>query len=284
ITSAIPTRRRPSVMSLPAGSSSNLRRREIEDDGEGNPYEDGPIEILPGIWLGAEENAVAWDVLSGNKIGAILNVAKEVMLPLDTETPSRTDGNVKYFNADPSCGRPEIAYLHLMWSHGQSDLVKDGFPEGLGFVDQSLSRGTGVLIHCQCGISRSATVAIAYVMRAAYAPDAPPHLVALKRDGVQGSYQFVKAKSSLVGPNMSLMYELLEYQRSLESPSTESPQQSGEEEWLKKRQAMDEEEDVESQSNSPSLQMGIERAEAQELDQRMIIRRNQSRTSLASTT
>ena len=144
--SSVPTRRRASVMSLPAGSSSHLRRREIEDEGEGNPYEEGPMEVLPGVWLGAEENAVAWDALSQNKIGAILNVAKEVTLPLDTEVASSVDGNVKHFEADPASGRQEITYLHLMWSHGQSDLVAGGFPDGLDFIDQSLARGTGVLI------------------------------------------------------------------------------------------------------------------------------------------
>ncbi len=135
-------------MSLPAASSSssNHRRREVEDEGEGNPYENGPLEVLPGVWLGAEENAGTWDVLSRNKIGAILNVAKEVTLPLDTEVASIVDGKVMHFEADQLSGRQEIAYLHLMWSHGQSDLVTGGFPEGLDFIDQSLARGTGVLI------------------------------------------------------------------------------------------------------------------------------------------
>lgn len=287
--SSVPTRRRASVMSLPAGSSSHLPRREIEDEGVGNPYEEGPIEVLPGVWLGAEENAVAWDALSQNNISAILNVAKEVTLPLDTEVASSVEGDVKHFKADPTSGRQEIAYLHLMWSHGQSDLVAGGFPDGLDFIDQSLARGTGVLIHCQCGISRSATLVIAYVMRAAYRTNAPPYLAALKKDGMQGSYQFVKAKSNVIGPNMSLIYQLLEYERTLapkHSPQSESSarsEDSEEEEWLRRRQALEEDEVTESRANPPTPQSEIEKAEARELDQRMIIRRNNpSRTSLVS--
>ena len=37
-------------------------------------------------------------------------------------------------------------YLQLPWSHGQSDLVTEGFPSAMVFVDQALKRGDGVLI------------------------------------------------------------------------------------------------------------------------------------------
>ena len=56
---------------------------------------------------------------------------------------------------------------------------------------------------CQCGISRSATLIIALVMRAAAlrSTSVPPEVWALK--GYQQSYSFVKNKSKWVGPNMS---------------------------------------------------------------------------------
>lgn len=56
---------------------------------------------------------------------------------------------------------------------------------------------------CQCGISRSATMVIALVMRAAAErhSSVPPEVWALK--GMQGAYSFVKEKSPCVGPNMS---------------------------------------------------------------------------------
>ena len=56
---------------------------------------------------------------------------------------------------------------------------------------------------CQCGVSRSATLIIALVMRAAAqrSPSVPPEVWALK--GMQAAYSFVKEKSKWVGPNMS---------------------------------------------------------------------------------
>ena len=56
---------------------------------------------------------------------------------------------------------------------------------------------------CQCGISRSATMIIAIVMRAAaeHAAWVPPEVWALK--GMQEAYSYVKEKSPCVGPNMS---------------------------------------------------------------------------------
>ncbi|KAJ3481476.1 hypothetical protein NLJ89_g12208 [Agrocybe chaxingu] len=73
-------------------------------------------------------------------------------------------------------------YLKLQWSHGQQDLVKDGFKAGMAFADAALERGEGCLIHCQCGISRSATMVIALVMRAAaeHHTSVPPEVWELK--------------------------------------------------------------------------------------------------------
>ncbi|KZT21644.1 hypothetical protein NEOLEDRAFT_1181484 [Neolentinus lepideus HHB14362 ss-1] len=260
-TSAGVRRRRPSVVSLPATSTAALFRKE--EDGEGSPsapYADGPIEILPRIWLGSEDNARDWKCLIERGIRSILNVAKEISSPFDTaivqprypfnsspdlNQPSKSSNSTYYPPHIPS-GRPGMHYLRLAWSHGQSDLVHSGFPEAMDFVDQALERGDGVLIHCQCGVSRSATLVIALVMRAAASgsPSVSEEIRELK--GMQGAYSYVKSKSRWVGPNMSLIYQLLDYERTLKggssSPASSERSSSAaeeEEEWGRRRQMLD---------------------------------------------
>jgi tyrosine-protein phosphatase MSG5 len=150
------SRRTSSVSNL---STSSLLLRREEDNSPSAPYPDGPIEILPNVWLGAEDNVRDWRGLVTRRIGSILNVAREVVSPLDSATPAEVlripsakgpPGGAflnrgAYFPADCT-GRPALHYLKLQWSHGQSDLVQRGFPEAMAFVDEALSRGEGVLI------------------------------------------------------------------------------------------------------------------------------------------
>ncbi|KAF8507062.1 hypothetical protein F5888DRAFT_1798259 [Russula emetica] len=285
----------PSVM-----STSSMLHRKDEGGSPTAPYSDGPIEILPKIWLGAEDNARDWRGLATRKIGSILNVAKEVSSPFDSLTsaevsqipsteasPSNTpQSQVAYYPADGT-GRPALHYLKLEWSHAQSDLVQRGFPEAMAFVDQSLARGEGVLIHCQCGISRSATLVIALVMRAAslHSPWVPQEVWDLK--GMQPAYTYVKQKSNCIGPNMLLIYQLLDYGKVLRGPSW-SPTPSersrletqADEEWSRRRILDDasDREDVEQDS----IEM---QREAKALDKAMenrILARKSSSSSVGS--
>lgn len=93
-------------------------------------------------------------------IKSILNVAKEVTCPIEG-VPSHTlrsvtshsdlkhsslhSGPTHYPTHVPS-GRPGMHYLQLPWSHGQSDLVIEGFPSAMAFVDETLKRGDAILI------------------------------------------------------------------------------------------------------------------------------------------
>ena len=53
-----------------------------------------------------------------------------------------------YYPAHLPSGRPAMHYLKLHWSHGQADLVHQGFPAAFDFVDRALERGDGVLVQC----------------------------------------------------------------------------------------------------------------------------------------
>ncbi|KAI0321699.1 hypothetical protein OF83DRAFT_1080770 [Amylostereum chailletii] len=301
--------RRASIVSLPAPSTTALFRKEEDGNSPSAPYVDGPVEILPNIWLGSEDNVHDWQGLVQRRIGSVLNVAKEVVSPFDSvtsrplrpvsSTPNLQDtltGRDTYYPAHKLTGRPGMHYLKMNWSHGQSDLVQRGFTEAMAFVDQALERGEGVLVHCQCGISRSGTLVIALVMRAAALRSsfAPPEVWELK--GMQAAYAYVKQKSKWVGPNMSLgsvlsvpslIYQLLDYERTLRadggSPLSDLSDAAAvqDEEWGRKRQMMEEaseSEDIDQES------VEVQR-EARALDKAMedrILARKSSSSSVGS--
>ena len=80
---------------------------------------------------------------------------------------SSCPGSVRY-SAQALTGRPELEYLWLKWGHDEADLVEaHKFQAAFAFLDAARERGERVLVHCQCGVSRSATVVIAYCMREA---------------------------------------------------------------------------------------------------------------------
>ncbi|KAI0704877.1 hypothetical protein BC835DRAFT_1261833 [Cytidiella melzeri] len=296
-------RHRLSVVSLPNTSTSSLLHRKDEDGDDSStvPYVDGPIQILPGIWLGNEDNARDWQGLLKRGIKSVLNVAKEVVTSFDSTYPqhgrasmSTPDLNMAtssppsdstFFPAHLPSGRPAMHYLRLPWSHGQSDLVSSGFPVAMSFVDQGLLRGDSVLIHCQCGVSRSATLVIALVMRASArcSPYAPEEVWAMKGN-MQAAYSYVKEKSKWAGPNMSLIYQLMDYERALKaegtSPTASDQSSTGaedEEDWARRRQMV---EDTDAEDNDRDS-MEVMR-EAQALDKAMEYRRVARKNSTSS--
>ncbi|KAG8716007.1 hypothetical protein FRC11_011263 [Ceratobasidium sp. 423] len=308
----------------PMPSSTSAFATRAKEDDNGAPYANGPIEILPGIWLGQEENARNWTDLTSRGIRWVLNVAKEVAppymddaptpvaRPVDPREPPKTavDDRLRIRPSAstpnlaqpqsaflsrrrpgplpaqaeqpqpravpfvPPTGGPALLYIHLPWSHGQSDLVKSGFPTAMSFVDHARRKGQGVLIHCQCGVSRSATLVIALVMRASMPRDGAEVLEDLKsvQGGMHNAYAYVKEKSKWVGPNMSLIYQLMEYERALTprkgtpSVSSDGGELSEEEEWSRKRLAM-EREDAEAEAATAAEEDRTR--EAKDLDRAM---------------
>jgi tyrosine-protein phosphatase len=95
--------------------------------------------------------------------------------------------------------RPE--YIHIPWEHN-TDIVPDLY-RLVKIMEDRVSQGKRVLVHCQCGVSRSASLIVAYGL--------------YKNPGisVQEAYDAVKKRSKWIGPNMNLIMQLQEFRNGL---------------------------------------------------------------------
>lgn len=123
------------------------------------PYQHGPVQILPGIWLGAEESVSRWDVWATNTTEnrvRVVNVAQEVKDPFDPGLSSRVSAwwsapsalpeeiprrklMLKAYPAsasavgDGATPIPYVEYCHARWSHGELGLAD--LPKGACLAD-----------------------------------------------------------------------------------------------------------------------------------------------------
>ncbi|CAG8632802.1 6659_t:CDS:1, partial [Racocetra persica] len=94
-----------------------------------------------------------------------------------------------------------LKYKKFFWTHNQENLISD-FASAFAFIDEARSTGRNILVHCQCGVSRSASLIIGYVMNA-------------NRMTLNQAYEFVKDRSPYICPNMSLVYQLVDFEKTL---------------------------------------------------------------------
>ncbi|KAL6158295.1 tyrosine/serine/threonine protein phosphatase [Exserohilum turcicum] len=92
-------------------------------------------------------------------------------------------------------------YIHMPWEHN-TDIVPD-LHKLVRMIDERVQQGKRVLIHCQCGVSRSASLIVAYGLYK------DPQM------SVQEAYDRAKKRSKWIGPNMNLIMQLQEFRNSL---------------------------------------------------------------------
>lgn len=222
-----------SVSESPSESSPDDILQEMDEDEEEEPrsgeakspaYPAGPVCIFdPNIYLFAEPDAEL-----ASQFDVVINVAREVVNPFDKfdamrvpDTPGIAPDtactDVSFMTAfeeamtspvgksrptsliRPKIRRPE--YIHMPWDHNTP--ILDDLPKLVELISQRSSEGKKILVHCQCGVSRSATLLIAYSM------------FKNPEKSMQDAYSAVKARSRWIGPNMSLIYQLTDWKKKI---------------------------------------------------------------------
>ncbi|XP_046567736.1 dual specificity protein phosphatase 10-like [Haliotis rubra] len=153
-------------------------------------------QVLPFLYLGNERDAASLDRLRSHRITHVLNVTSHVPL---------------YYE------KQGIKYKRIPASDSGQQNLKQYFEEALEFIDDCRQTGGHVLIHCHAGVSRSATITIAYILK---------HTKMTMTD----AYKYVKGKRGIISPNFNFMGQLMEFERDLnlgETPRVLQPKLQG---------------------------------------------------------
>nr|KAG5704062.1 hypothetical protein BaRGS_017566 [Batillaria attramentaria] len=89
--------------------------------------------------------------------------------------------------------------------------ISKAFPEAIEFIDKAIKSGGCVLVHCNAGISRSATIVLAYLMKA-------------KGLSLNDAFTYLRSKRPSSFPNSGFMIQLKTFEDSL-AKETESESQ-----------------------------------------------------------
>ncbi|KAH8157083.1 hypothetical protein CIB48_g11163 [Xylaria polymorpha] len=199
---------------------------ENNEDQKSPGYPDGPIAIYnDNVYLYLEPTAE-----EASKFDVVINVAREVHNPFAAsatnhissasepvvqspipDTAMTNDSFSTAFEYPPreagsetpttpkavSWNEPE--YIHMPWDHN-TDIATD-LMTLCDTIDTRTKEGKKVLVHCQQGASRSASLIIAYGLYQ------NPGLT------VNDAYYAAQAKSKWISPNMRLMYCLQDFQK-----------------------------------------------------------------------
>lgn len=199
--------------------SEPLKTATYQQKDNVNAYPLGPAKIMPYLYLGSEKNSLDLDHLKQLNIQAILNVAAEVNNPYEYQFQSMDDMLSQAITPSPSLSHASsvssaassiqtipsssldtaVAYQKLPWQHNQDNLAVE-LTKAIDIIDRARAAGQTILVHCQCGVARSATVIIAYVMKSLKMP-------------MQEAYNHVKRLAPPAGPNLGLLFQLREFEQ-----------------------------------------------------------------------
>jgi protein-tyrosine phosphatase len=147
------------------------------------PRAHDPAEILPGLLLGSQLGVSDAEVLRARGVTHVLNATVEI--PNFHEVKENT-----------------FTYLKLDLNDDVGEDIKSVFSKSIDFVREARSTGGTVVVHCQAGISRSATIVLAFLMTE-------------ENMTLREAFLHTKERRPMVGPNAHFFKQLGELEDEL---------------------------------------------------------------------
>lgn len=141
-----------------------------------------PTHIIDNLYLGSEHNASNREELLSLKIKLVVNISFEIE------------------NFFPKT----FKYYKVAIKDKKSEDIKKFFKATADIIHEYISNDKAVLVHCQRGVSRSASVVIAYLMRKQFY-------------SLTDALKFCKDKRSIIKPNTGFLTQLEELEEELKN-------------------------------------------------------------------
>ncbi|XP_002734522.2 uncharacterized protein LOC100366454 [Saccoglossus kowalevskii] len=141
----------------------------------------GPTKILAFLYLGSQKDVLNQEVMHTSGIEYVLNISKTCPQPDFL---------------------PDAHFCRIPVNDNYTEKIIPYMDQAMEFIEKVQSSNGKVIVHCLAGVSRSATVAIAYVMRYLHMSS-------------DDAYRYVKDKRPTISPNFNFLGQLLEYEKLL---------------------------------------------------------------------
>ncbi|KAL0964897.1 hypothetical protein UPYG_G00274090 [Umbra pygmaea] len=143
----------------------------------------GPTRILPHLYLGCQRDVLNKELMQQNDIAYVLNASNTCPKP-------------DYI--------PESHFLRVPVNDSFCEKILPWLDRSVEFIEKAKASNACVLVHCLAGISRSATIAIAYIMK--------------RMDmSLDEAYRFVKEKRPTISPNFNFLGQLLDFEKKIKT-------------------------------------------------------------------
>lgn len=137
----------------------------------------------PWLWIGNENDAINSVWLEANKITHFVHVCRDCRCIFDKRNTNR--------------------HLHIGIKDELDAPIQDHFESANAFLSRAKDEGANVLVHCSAGVSRSASIVLAYLINMGFT----------YVDGMT----FLKEKRPCVNPNIGFCEALMMYETKYQS-------------------------------------------------------------------